>query len=159
MRWLDPKFRGHRRSYLIQSLMALAVIFIMALFIDIFIQTAIIASLGASIFILFTIPHKKVSRGRYLFGGYTIGIITGELCSFLMHGETFYLESLILALAVGLAMFFMVITNMEHPPAAALAMGIAVEGADLMTLATIYICLIIVFSAKKVLERWLIDLM
>jgi CBS-domain-containing membrane protein len=62
-------------------------------------------------------------------------------------------------LAVGLAMLLMVVTNTEHPPAAALAMGIAVEGADLAAVVTVYICLAIVFIGKKVLDRWLIDLM
>lgn len=158
MRLIDPNFKGHRRSYVVQSLMALGIIFIMSIFIDIFIQTAIIASLGATVFILFTIPHRNVSRGRYIFGGYTVGIIAGVLCSLLMDTQAVYMESLILALAVGLAMFLMVIMNLEHPPAAALAMGIAVEGADLRTVAAIYLCLLIVFSGKKLLQRWLIDL-
>lgn len=159
MRWIDPKFKGHRRNYILQSFLALIVIFIMSLFIDIFMQTTIIASLGATVFILFTMPHKQVSRGRYIFGGYTIGIIVGSLCTRLMLPEFIFEESLILSLAVGLALFLMVVTNTEHPPAAALAMGIAVEGADFFTIIAIYICILIVFVGKKLLSPWLVNLM
>lgn len=159
MRWIDPKFKGHRKNYILQSFLALIIIFVMSLFIDIFMQTAIIASLGATVFILFTMPHKQVSRGRYIFGGYTIGIIVGSICSRLMLPQFIFEESLILALAVGLALFFMVISNTEHPPAAALAMGIAVEGADITTILAIYTCVLIVFIGKKLLSPWLVNLM
>lgn len=159
MRWIDPKFKGNRKNYMIQSSLALFVVFVMSLFNDIFIQTTIMVSLGASVFILFTMPHKQVSRGRYIFGGYTIGILSGSICTRLMMPNMILEESFILALAVGLAMFFMVVTNTEHPPAAGLAMGIAIDGADYRTIVAVYLCLVIVFIGKKILERWLIDLM
>ncbi len=159
MRWIDPKFKGNRKNYIIQSFIALVVIFVMSLFIDVFIQTATIASIGASVFILFTMPQRQVSRARYLFGGYTIGIVVGSICSRITLPDLIFGHSLILALAVGLAMLFMVVTNTEHPPAAGLSMAIAIEGADFRTIIAIYTCLLIVFSGKKLLNRWLIDLM
>lgn len=159
MRWIDPKFRRDRKKYIVQSLLASFVIFVMTIFIDIFINSVIIASLGATVFILFTMPHKKGSRGRYLFGGYSIGILAGLLSTLMIVSDSsIVFESLRLAVAVGLAIFFMVVTDTEHPPAAAMAMGIALDGADIETVIAIYVCLTIVFISKKLMSRWLIDL-
>lgn len=159
MRFFDPKFKNHRRYYYIQSAMAMLIIFIMSSFIDIFIQTATIASMGATVFILFTMPHKRVSCSRYIFGGYTIGITMGLIAHVLSTFHYIYAKNVTMALAVGLAIFFMVVTNTEHPPAAALALGIAIEGADFMTVVSIYISISIVYLGKKLMGRWLRDLM
>ena len=159
MRWIDPKFKAHRLNYLAQSLMAILVVFVMSLFMDMFAHTTVIASLGATVFIVFTMPHKEVSRSRYLYGGYTIGLIAGECSTLLMVSDVVYMRSLVMALAVGLAIFLMVVTNTEHPPAAALALGVTVDGANLTSVIVIYSCLTIVLLGKWLMRRWLIDLM
>lgn len=159
MRWIDPKFKGNRFNYMVQSLMALVVVFVMSLFMDMFAQTTIIASLGATVFIVFTMPHKNVSRGRYLFGGYTIGLVVGVSCTWLMVSDVVFMKSLVMALAVGLAIFLMVVTNTEHPPAAAIALGVVVDGVSITTVIVIYSCLTILYIGKKIMNRWLIDLM
>lgn len=51
-----------------------------------------------------------------------------------LFGDTFkgdklhYLLQCLLATAVGLAIFVMVITNTEHPPAASIALGLVLNG-------------------------------
>ncbi len=159
IRYFDPKFKHYRKHYILQSLIATCIIFTMSLFIDVLLQTTIIASVSASVFILYTMPKKRVSRGRYLFGGYAIGSIIGMLCHQLWYIDVFIVHHVLIAVAVGLTIFLMVITNTEHPPAAALAFGLTVEGATLFTIIGIYISLIIIFMGKKLLGKWLINLM
>lgn len=158
MRWLDPGFSGQRTKYVLQSLMALGVVFVMSLFIDVVLQTTIIASVGATVFIVFTMPHTLRSSGRYTIGGYTIGIAVGSIMFYLMDTDSILTKNLVIAAAVGLAIFLMVITNTEHPPAAALAMGIVVEGIDIQTILAIYSCMIIILIFKRILKKWLINL-
>jgi CBS-domain-containing membrane protein len=65
-----------------------------------------------------------------MIGGYLIGIIAGALMSTLNMAFDFtdmvlaHVSLIVFAaLATGLAMFLMVVTKTEHPPAAALALG------------------------------------
>ncbi len=158
MRWLDSRFSGHRTNYVLQSLMALGVVFVMSLFIDVVLQTTTIASLGATVFIVFTMPHTRRSGIRYTIGGYTVGIIVGSLMFYLMDTDSILMKNLIIAMAVGLAIFLMVITNTEHPPAAAMTMGIVMEGIDIQTIVAIYSCMIIILLFRRFLRKWLINL-
>jgi CBS-domain-containing membrane protein len=43
---------------------------------------AIIASIGASSFLVFAAPEAYSSRPRSLIGGYCVGILTGVICAF-----------------------------------------------------------------------------
>lgn len=158
IRWMDNNFKKHRTKYILQSLMAFSVIFIMTLFIDIVVETTVMASLGATVFIVFTMPHTTRSKVRYIVGGYTIGFIVGFLCPKLLMTDSVYINSFEVALAVGIAIFLMVITNTEHPPAAAAAMGVAVDGIDLQTAVAFFICILFVLGVKFVMRKWLINL-
>ena len=129
-RLFDEKFTTNRAHYLLQCTLATVAILIVLLALDTVTQTVLISALGASTFICFTMPHIKSSGPRYLVGGYIVGTIVGGFASLLaseviipsITAET----TLIIfgALATGLVIFFMVVTNTEHPPAAALARGL-----------------------------------
>jgi CBS-domain-containing membrane protein len=79
-RLFDPDFRTACPSYIGQCLMATVSIFAVLLVLDSVTQTVLVASLGASAFIAFTMPHIEASRPRYLLGGYALGTLVG--CSF-----------------------------------------------------------------------------
>jgi CBS-domain-containing membrane protein len=159
MRFIDDKFKKNRSKYILQCVLAALIVLTISVFMDVFLQTATIASLGATIFILFTMPHTRRSRPKYVLGGYTIGIGVGTLCFIISELSSYNIENFLVALAVGLCIFLMVITDSEHPPAAAIAMGIAIEGADLRTIIILYGCLAIVIIGKQLLNKWLINLL
>jgi CBS-domain-containing membrane protein len=104
--------------------------FFVLVVLDVLTQTVLIASLGATAFISFTMPNAESSKPRYLMGGYAVGILVGVTVSVLVswvqitHGVG--LERFIVisgaAIATGLAMLLMVATDTEHPPAAAVAL-------------------------------------
>ena len=165
-RYYDDKFRSHWLRYVGQSLMAAVSVLVVLLILDLVKQTVLIASLGSSVFIAFAIPCSQYSRPRYLIGGYLIGIVVGCI-SFLLASwlaETAMLDMhqaqiVFGALATGLAMFLMVVTDTEHPPAAALALGFVLNEWDALTVLAVLSGIVALTSIKEVLKPRLMDLL
>ena len=130
MRIIDHQFRKYTWTYLFQCSLAAVVVLLVLIILDSTQQTVIIASIGASVFIVFTAPNAFSSKVRSILGGYIIGSIIGIGCSLLaglLHtagtegwGTTVVIMG---AVSVGLSIFLMVITDTEHPPAAGLALA------------------------------------
>ena len=127
-------------------------------------QTVLIASLGASVFIAFTMPHVNASNPRYLVGGYAVGTCVG--CAWWLAASSIALPidgisgSVVFgAVAVGCAMFFMVITDTEHPPAAALALGYVLNEWDLLTVILILTGIVAISMIKEVCKPTLMNLL
>jgi len=167
MRIFDSNFKANVSRYLFQCLLAAIIIFIVLFLADTIFSMTIVASLGASAFISFTMPHTDASKHRYLIGGYIVGAVCGILMNYLHR----YFVSmnvqilghpphiLICAFAVGLAMLLMTILDFEHPPAAALSMGLVMDSNVLITASIAIACVIIISVIKTVIRRWLIDLL
>jgi len=104
--------------YIAQCIAATFLVFVVLVILDVFTQTVLIASLGATAFIALTMPHIDSSKPRYLIGGYAIGVLAGVVVSVLVGwlqlGQDVGMERLIVvsgaALATGLAMFMMVVS-------------------------------------------------
>jgi len=132
MRLIDTKFSRHKGRFFFQCALAgLAMFLILALMTRIS-NAAVMAALGASCFIVFALPHQPTSQPRFLIGGYVTAAAVGGLCFWLRHVVPLpeeigmistFPQVLFGAVAVALATFLMVVTNTEHPPAAALALG------------------------------------
>lgn len=150
-----------------QSIFAtVAILFIMSI-LDISHQTAIIASMGATCFILFAMPRTDNAKPRRVVGGYAMGITSGILCSYLPSQEFFtYLlytrrGAIILAaaIAVGVAIFLMVILDMEHPPAAGMAMAILFNpwkwGTILIVFTAIVLLTLISYGLRPIMKNLL----
>lgn len=137
MRLIDKSFRRAPKVYIRQSLLAaLAVGIILLIFRTLSGDIIIVAALGASTFIVFAMPHTIPAQPRRLIGGHAVGLLAGTISHllFINYGigsiglsyEAVYI--LAGALAVGLAIFLMTVTNTEHPPAATTALGIIITG-------------------------------
>ncbi len=116
--------RENIRRYALQCSLAAAVGLILLLVLDAVTQTVLIAALGASVFIAFAVPRSLHSGPRCLIGGYLAGILAGSLMATLNIAFEFsdvvtaHASMVVFgALATGLAMFLMVVTKTEHPPA------------------------------------------
>ncbi|MCJ7769012.1 MAG: HPP family protein, partial [Dehalococcoidales bacterium] len=66
---IDKSFIQKPKNYIIQSLMALAVLLIILSFVEVLTEAAIVAALGASTFIVFAMPRSITARPRRLIGG------------------------------------------------------------------------------------------
>ena len=132
MEIIDKSFKRAPKSFIIQSLLAVVAVAIILYFVEVLTHAAIVAALGASAFIVFAMPHSITAQPRKLIGGHVVGLLAGTFCYYvfltgplgkLITGWEFT-TLFIYALAVGLSIFLMAITNTEHPPAAGTALGI-----------------------------------
>ena len=163
----DQRFSGNKRRYLLQCILATVSAMVVLMVLNTMANKVVIASLGASCFIAFCVPHKRASSPRFLVGGYIVGIAAGTLCYWL--AKTPWPNSLSIlqshsdvifgGLAIGLAMFGMVITNTEHPPAASLALGLVLGEWQVLTVAVALVEIVLLCILKKLLKPILINLL
>ncbi len=167
MAWFDPKFAANRHMYVAQTLLASLVMFFVLTVLDAKTHAALVASLGASSFIAFTMPHAQVARPRYILGGYAVGVGVGVLC-FLVGLALAQAEAPIspktieiglASLAMGLAIFLMVVLNLEHPPAAGVALGLVLNECDPVAIGVIIVGILILTGVKTMLKPSLINLL
>jgi CBS-domain-containing membrane protein len=166
MRLFDKKFRKNIHRYIFQCVLATLTILAVLFFLDVLTETAIIAALGASAFVVFAIPNSYSSDPRRLIGGYIVGIIIGIICYYISTTEmisSFFVEtnySLIVfgAIAVGIAIFTMAVTNTEHPPAAGIALGLVINTWDWMTIVFTICAIIWLTGVRKLLKPYFMDL-
>jgi CBS-domain-containing membrane protein len=162
MKLFDERFRRDPKHYLLQSALAFAVVGGIVATFGALTHGAVVAALGASAFIVFAMPKHDTAQPRRLLGGHAVCMAVGLLCSVVFRFDLLPATSLavgaIAAAAVSLAMFVMVVTNTEHPPAAgnALAFAIGSVGLDhaLFTLGAV----LFLAAAHRALRPWLRDL-
>jgi CBS-domain-containing membrane protein len=164
-RLFDQRFLQHSTHYISQCLLATLVILVVLLMLDTVKQTVLISALGASTFICFTMPHVKSSGPRYLVGGYIVGTSVGVFVS-LIAGQVVLnnvpadaTQIIFAAIATGLAIFCMVITDTEHPPAAALALGYVLNEWSVLTIAVVLAGVFLLSMTKESVKKYLIDLL
>ncbi|MBS3778372.1 MAG: HPP family protein, partial [Candidatus Thermoplasmatota archaeon] len=71
MKIFDKKIRKHLFNYIFQCLIATGILLIALFFLNVLTETALIASLGATSFIVFAMPKTYASAPKRLIGGYS----------------------------------------------------------------------------------------
>jgi len=166
MRILDRRFHKHVARYLLQCALATLAVLAILLVLDVITHAVIIASLGASSFIAFAMPHTNASRPRYLVGGYVCGTVSGVAMHALAEAVgdpvlgpwTIRGDVLFGAASVGLAIFLMVITDTEHPPAAGLALGVVLAEWHTLALIVPIVGIVALSVARLAMKPILINL-
>jgi CBS-domain-containing membrane protein len=150
--------------YALQCGLAGLVVLVLLLVLDAVTQTVLIAALGASAFIAFAVPRSLHSGPRHMIGGYVVGILAGSLMATLntlidVSANADHAVMVIFgAIAISLAMFTMVVTRTEHPPAAALALGLVLNEWSLLTLLVVLSGVIALSVIKQLVLPALLDL-
>lgn len=141
---------------MIQSFIATLSVFIVLYFLSLQ-HAVIIASIGASAFIVFAMPNNITAQSRNLIGGQVIGLLCGFVFS--LPGPSGPLMTLFLySLAVGSAIFLMVVLDMEHPPAAGTALGVAMTGMPLEVFVVVILSIVLLSLIHKFFKPYLKDL-
>lgn len=155
------KFRTYWQHYVFQSLAATVALFALMMMISIQDKPVIIASIGATTFIVFTMPGYLTAKPRNVIGGHVIGM----LCGFIASAAIINLDNpstislaMILSLAVGLSIFVMVVLDMEHPPASGTALGVALHGISVTVTLTILVSILFLSLVHKLFRHRLRDL-
>ena len=114
------------KNYVYQSLAATiaTMIILLALSLE---NAVVVASIAASIFIVFTMPNAISARKRAIIGGHWIGLFFGSVWA-LIPQPYHFISIIVFSFAVGTTMLAMVIFDMEHPPAAGTALGVVITG-------------------------------
>ncbi len=150
---------------MLQCSLAGAVVLMLLLILDAVTQTVLIAALGSSAFIAFAVPRSLHSGPRHLVGGYVVGMAVGCVVSLafkLLPIADPVVEHAVMilfgAIAISLAMLAMVVTRTEHPPAAALALGLVLNEWDLVTLIVVMAGIVALSLVKRLVLPTLMDL-
>jgi len=155
------EFREHWKNYVFQSLFATLVIFFILLSLSFQENAVIVASLGATTFIVFAMPKQVTAKPQNIIGGYTVGFLCGLGCS-LIPIEGVMSESvghsLLYAVAVGLSIFIMVVIDTEHPPASGVALGVAINGFSLNVIVSIIASVAALIVTHHFFKKYLRDL-
>ena len=122
---LDKNFRTLWKNYVLQSFLATLAMSIVLMFLSIE-HAVIVASIGATSFIVFAMPRSVTARPRNVIGGHMIGLLCGSVSTLIPHPPS--INVIMYSIAVGLSIFLMIITNTEHPPASGTALGVAING-------------------------------
>lgn len=120
-------------------------------------NVVVVASIAASIFIVFAMPQAISARKRAILGGHWWGLLLGSLWALFPQPFEF-VSILIYSLAVGTTMLAMVIFDMEHPPAAGTALGVAITGFSWNVGIAIVTSTIILALIQKLFKPYLRDL-
>ncbi|MHC4292270.1 MAG: HPP family protein [Planctomycetota bacterium] len=147
--------KSHWRNYVFQSLLATASLFCVLIFLEQG-EKVIVASLGATAFVVFALPNNLTAQPRNVIGGHIVGLACGFvgywLLNILPNPDQFIAEAGIHAFAVGLAMFIMVAFDTEHPPAAGTALGAALSGpGERLVISVLFFA--VVFTAIRLLAK------
>ncbi len=151
--------RGFSRlwlNYIYQSLLATVVIFIILLLLNLE-HVVVIASIGATAFIVFTMPRNITAAPRRVIGGHIVGFICGSAFAFIPH-PTALTAIIIYSLAVGTAVFLMVALDFEHPPAGGTALGVAITGFSVSVMVAVLTSSIVLSLAHRFFKKYLKDL-
>lgn len=166
MKIIDTKFHKNKKEFFLQSLLATVATFLVLMFLDVASNSAVIAALGSSAFIAFTMPGRPISSAGKIIGGYIVGIIVGCFCywistaAFIQNFDIITSNTYLIfcSLSVGLSIFLMVITNTEHPPAAGLAMGLFLNKCAPNSILVVCIGILGLVLIKQILTPILKDL-
>ena len=162
----DKRFEKNKLQYCLQCLIAVLAVFSALMTLNLVSNDLVVASIASTTFVVFTMPHKSRSRVRYVLGGYIIGFLLGMLSYFLslFFVDTFpiiknYYDEIFGAIAVGSSIFFMVILNLEHPPASAVSLGMVLNQWNKWTITVTIISITIILLSRHLLRNRLIDLL
>lgn len=147
-------------AFFLQSLWAFIFVVAMLAVLETAISTSIVVALGASVFIVFALPRNACAQPKNIILSYILGIACGLAGHFIfLEGRLGSLGNgwelmtwLACGLAVGLSVLVMSVSKVEHPPAAATALGVALIGFDLLQILFILgftVCLSLVAWALR----------
>ncbi len=156
IRKMIDEFEQHWRNYVFQSLFATLAVFVVLYFLTL--QNAvIIASLGASAFIVFAMPKALTANARNVIGGHIVGLFWGFVFSLVPH-PTQFASLVCYSSAVGLSIFTMVVIDTEHPPASGTALGVAITGMHPDVLITVILSIVLLSLIHHFFKPYLRDL-
>lgn len=149
---IKSKFKKLWKYYLLQSLLATVVLFILVLVLGQY-KLVLISAIGATTFIVFAMPRNASAKTKNIIGGHLVGMACGAI--FYFTAFPLFVEY---PLAVGLAFLLMVILDVEHPPAVGTALAVVINEVSLDAFITIMLSAVILSQCRYYLRGHLKNL-
>lgn len=149
---LKSKLKKLWKYYILQTLLATVVIFILVLVLGRH-KLVVISAMGATTFIVFAMPKTVSAKTKNVIGGHLVGLISGAI--FYLTPLPYFIEY---PLAVGIAILLMVALDVEHPPAAGTALAVVINEVSLNAFITIMLSAVILSQCRYYLRGYLRDL-
>jgi CBS-domain-containing membrane protein len=146
------KFKKLWKHYFLQSVLAVAVLSILVPILGRE-KMVLISSMGATTFIVFATPNTISAKTRNVVGGHLVGLASGAI--FYFAPLSYFLEY---PLAVGIAIFFMVALDVEHPPAAGTALAVVINEVSCNAFVTVMVSALVLSQCRYYLRHYLKDL-
>lgn len=146
------KFKRLWKYYILQSFLAVLVLFILLLIMG-KTKVVVISSMGATSFIVFAMPKSVSAQTRHVIGGHLVGLASGAI--FYYSNLPYLVEY---PLAVGIAIWIMVALDVEHPPAAGTALAVVINEVSPSVFVTIMASAVILSQCRYYLRHYLRDL-
>ena len=147
------KFKKLWIYYIMQSLLAALALFILVLVLGKH-KMVVTSAMGATCFIAFAMPKAVSAKTRNILGGHLVGLASGAI--FYFTNLPYYVEY---PCTVGIAIFFMVALDVEHPPAAGTALAVVInELSPIDAFVIIMIGSLILSQCRYYLRHYLKDL-
>lgn len=149
---IKEKFKKLWKYYIIQSSLAAIALLIIVLILR-GKSMVVISSMGATSFIVFAMPKAVSAKTINVLGGHLVGLASGAIFFFLSW--PYYIEY---PLAVGIAIFFMIALDVEHPPAAGTALAVVINEVSPSVFITIMTSALVLSQCRYYLRHYLRDL-
>ena len=150
------ELRLHWKNYVYQSIIATCAIFVVILLLR-SLNMVIVASIGASTFVVFAMPRHITAKSRNVIGGHLVGLIVGSLFALIPY-YSMLSSTIVYALAVGCSIFIMVVIETEHAPAAGTALGVTMIGFSTALAIAIVTSIVVLSVIHHFFKRYLRDL-
>jgi len=146
------KFKKLWKYYILQSLLAAVVLFVIVL---IFGEERMIAisAMGATTFIAFAMPKANAAQTKHIIGGHLVGLLSGVV--FFHTGLPYFVQY---PLVIGVVIFLMVVLDVEHPPAAGTALAVLANEVSINIFVTIIITAVFLSQCRYYVRKHLKDL-
>ena len=118
----------------------------------------VIASIGSTAFIVFSMPNSITAQPRRIIGGHLVGFFVGSCFAVFPFMYVTFFTALWYSLSVGITLFIMVVMDFEHPPAAGTALGMTLAGYTSSSAIAIIISVFILAFISYVTKPFLRDL-
>jgi len=149
---ITDKFKKLWKYYLLQSVLATTIFSILVLVLGRE-KMVLISAMGATTFIVFAMPNTVSAKRRNVVGGHLVGLASGAIFYFVTL--PYFLSY---PLAVGIAIFFMVALDVEHPPAAGTALAVVINEVSCDAFITVMVSALVLSHCRFYMRRYLKDL-
>ena len=153
---IDPKVPSYWKDYILQSSYAAITVFFITLVLSK--NPVIIASIGATAFIIFAMPNNIAAEPKRIIGGHFLGFFIGSCFAIFPFIDILFFKAVWYALSIGITILFMVVLDFEHPPAAGTALGMTIFGYSSSAAMAILISVILLAFIGYITKPFLKDL-